>query len=275
MNPRYCLPLFALLFIGCSTAKLAVPTQFSAVATKMHVKGVNAWIINQKLSFGNYATSKVKRGWNTTTTRECNSCKTAEERLANFFNINTAHVISSQKDRYQYTISDGKATAEVFCIEKMRREDLEIKTNNKWLGNFGQTQNTQYSFSAAILAGGAKEDNWQLVMYNNYDRSRDTARRLFDLPYVEEEGSATNGIETITLKPVRLKSMVSKNGREGNFPVKMLSGYELRIDDGVIAIIDVLDNNVWVYNELDEPTRLVVAAISSAVLLRRVQDVTE
>jgi len=113
---------------------------------------------------------------------------------------------------------------------------------------------------------------WQLVVYNTYDRAKDTARRLFDMPYVEEEGYATNGNETITLKPVRVASMTAKNGRQAQFPVKILSGYELRIDDGVIAIIDSLSNKLYVYKELDEPTRLIVASISSALLLRQLED---
>ena len=51
------------LFCSCTAAKLSVPDQFSSQATKMHVTGLNGWMINQELSFGNYQTSRIKRGW--------------------------------------------------------------------------------------------------------------------------------------------------------------------------------------------------------------------
>lgn len=54
-------------------------------------------------------------------------------------------------------------------------------------------------------------------------------------------------------------------------PVKMPAGYELRIDDGVVGIIDTYDNNVWIYNEMDKKTKFILASVSSAILLRKLE----
>lgn len=264
------IPLIAIVFISCSTAKLAVPEKFTAVAEKMPIKGVNSWVFNQKLSFGKYQTSKVKRGWTSTSEDRYYSI---EQRLMKVFAVDNFNSVTQQKNKYRYTIQDGTSEAQVYCLEKMTREQITIKTNTKLLGDLSRTNNSQYCFSAAILPmKDTSVEPWQLVIYNTYDRSKDTSRRLFDLPYVEEEGYVTNGKETIEIKPVRVANMTSKSGKESRFPVKILSGYELRIDDGVIAIIDSLSNQLWVYKELDEPTRLIVAAISSALLLRQLED---
>ena len=53
----------------------------------------------------------------------------------------------------------------------------------------------------------------------------------------------------------------------------MLSGYELRWDDGVVAIIDILDNSIWFANNLEASDKLILSSISSAILLKRMQDV--
>ena len=53
----------------------------------------------------------------------------------------------------------------------------------------------------------------------------------------------------------------------------MLSGYELQWDGGVVAIIDILDNNVWIYNDLEPSEKFILSSISSAILLKRMQDV--
>lgn len=270
MKPIYYIPLIALVFMACSTPKLAVPEKFTAVAEKMPIKGVNNWVFSQKLSFGKYATSKVKRGWTSTRERDY---YTVEQRLMKVFAIDNFSSVSEQKNKYRYTVNDGKLEAQVYCQEKMMREELKIRTNTRLLGDLSRTQSSQYSFTAAILPmKDTADEPWQLVMFQNYDRSKDTARRLFDLPYMEEEGFASNGKETITINPLRLSDVTMKSGKQAKYPVKILSGFELRIDDGVIAVIDQLSNTLWVYNELDEPTRLVVASICSALLLRNLED---
>jgi hypothetical protein len=111
-------------------------------------------------------------------------------------------------------------------------------------------------------------------MINKYDIAKDTARRLFDQPYVEEEGYATNGKDNIAIRPLRIDNVTTKSGKQTKvIGGKMLSGYELQWDGGVVAIIDILDNNVWIYNDLEPSERFILSSISSAILLKRMQDV--
>jgi hypothetical protein len=99
-------------------------------------------------------------------------------------------------------------------------------------------------------------------------------RGLFDRPYVEEEGYATNGKENITIRPLRIENITTKNGKQTRiFGGKYLSGYELQWDGGVVAIIDILDNNIWIYNDLDPQEKLILSSVASAILLKRMQDV--
>jgi hypothetical protein len=265
-----------LLLSSCTSIKLSVPQQFAAQATDMPVKGLNGWALHQQLSFGNFNTSKVKRGWNISSARaDKPAAITTEDRLLKVFNIDKSNITVNQKNKFQFTINDGNSTADIFCLEKLTKEELVVKSNNRWIGDTYDTKNYQYSFTAAILPMKIKDDApWQLVLYNNYDEKKDTARKLFDLPYVEEEGYVTNGKETIVIKPLRVQQFTTKKGREAKFPVKMMSGYELRIDDAVAGIIDSFGNKIWFYNDLDADTRLLLASVSSALLLRKIQDTT-
>lgn len=265
-----------LMASSCTSVKLSVPQQFSDQATQMHVKGLNGWSIKQQLSFGSYHTSTVKRGWNISSgSADRPSEVTTEDRLLKVFHVDKNSITVNQKNKFQFTVTDGNAAADIFCLEKMTKEQLVIKSNNRWLGDIYDTRNYQYSFTAAILPLKVKNDEpWQLVVFNNYDEKKDTVRRLFDMPYVEEEGYVTNGKETIMIKPLRIQHFTTRSGKDAKFPVKILSGYELRIDDAVAGIIDTFDNNIWLYNELDADTRLLLAAISSALMLRKIQDTT-
>ncbi|NCU04582.1 MAG: hypothetical protein GXC73_11400, partial [Chitinophagaceae bacterium] len=55
--------IFLLFMVSCTAAKVSVPAGFSSQATNMKVKGLNGWMINQRLTFGEFTTSAVKRGW--------------------------------------------------------------------------------------------------------------------------------------------------------------------------------------------------------------------
>lgn len=265
-----------LILSSCTSVKLAVPSNFSAEATKMHVKGLNGWMINQQLSFGNYRTSSIKRGWDFTSTVQYSKFSLKpEEMFLKVFDIDTDNRKLNQRNKFRYLIEDGNLVAEIFATEKFHEKQLVYKSNNPWLGDVSRTKGYEYAFSAAILPLTATDNEpWSLVLVNKYDAANDTARRLFDRPYVEEEGYATNGKETVTIRPLRIEKVTTKSGKETKvFGGKMLTGYELRWDDGVVAIIDIMDNNIWLANNLDAHDKLILSSIASSILLKRMQDV--
>lgn len=263
------------LFSACTAAKLSVPTQFSSQATKMPVKGLNGWMINQQLQFGNYQTSRIRRGWDFSASVQYTKFRTKpEEQILRIFNIETDNKSSLQKNRFQYTLEEGDRLAEIYATEKFTEKDLVYKSNNPFLGDASKTKRYEYAFTAAILPVAPQADPWSLVIINRYDADRDTARKLFDRPYVEEEGYATNGKESVAIRPLRIDQVTTKSGKETKvFGGKMLSGYELRIDNGVVAIIDILDNSIWLYNDLEPSEKLILSSIASAMLLKRMHDV--
>jgi len=270
--------LFAVIILlsSCTAAKLSVPENFSSQATKMPVKGLNGWQISQKLSFGNYATSKIKRGWDFSSSVSYSKFfMRPEEALLKVFDISTDKNTNTQKNKFQYIIEDGNLVAEVYATEKFTEKQLVYKSNNPWIGNASKTNKYEYAFTAAILPLTAKNDEpWSLVLMNKYDINKDTARRLLDRPYVEEEGYATNGKENIAIRPLRIENVTTKGGKQTKiFGGKMLSGYELSWDGGVVGIVDILDNSIWLFNDLEAKDKLVVSSIASAILLKRMQDV--
>jgi hypothetical protein len=261
---------------SCTAAKLSVPQQFSSQATKMHVTGLNGWMINQQLSFGNYKTSKIKRGWDFKGSMQYTKFRTSpEEMILRVFNIETDNKSSLQKNKFQYTIEDGNGVAEIYATEKFTEKQLVYKSNNPWLGDASKTKKYEYAFTAAILPLAVQNsDPWSLVIINKYNADKDTAKKLFDRPYVEEEGYATNGKETVAIRPLRIENITTKSGKETKvFGGSYLSGYELQMDGGVVAIIDILDNNIWMYNDLEPSEKLLLSSIASAILLKRMQDV--
>jgi hypothetical protein len=269
--------VFLLIFIAsCTTARLSVPPSFSEQATRLPVKGINGWQVQQKLSFGNYNTSKIKRGWDFSSSVSYTKFRISpEEAVLKVFDINTEKNTNNQKNKFQYTIEDGNLMAEVYATEKFKEKQLVYKSNNPWIGNASKTNKYEYAFTAAIVPLTlADKATWSLVLINKYDIEKDTVRTIFDKHYVEEEGYATNGKENIAIRPIRTERVAGKNGSEIKvLGGKMLSGYELQWNEEPAAMIDILENSIWMSNNIEADKKMIIASIASAVLLKRMQDV--
>ena len=269
--------LFAtVLLTSCTAAKISVPDAFQKQSTRHSVKGLNGWMINQKLSFGPYQTSSIKRGWDFTSSVQYTKFRISpEEALLKVFNVDTDKRNLNQRNKFQYTLEEGNQLAEIYATEKFSEKQLVYKSNNPYIGTASKTNKYEYAFTAAIVPLTLKEkDPWSLVMINKYDIAKDTARKLFDKPYVEEEGYATNGKDNIAIRPLRIENVTTKSGKQTKvLGGKMLSGYELQWDGGVVAIIDILDNSLWIYNDLEPSEKFILSSIASAIMLKRIQDV--
>jgi hypothetical protein len=158
MKKLFIIITIAILFASCKSISMnvAVPDQFAANATQMKVSGLNGWKIKPKLTFGNYQTSKIKKGWVVTTGgSDRNRGFAIEERVMRLFKMSRENIATDSKNKYKYTIQDGNLVAEVYCLENASREEITTKTP---LGDFSTTKNFQYSFSAAILPQTIKDE---------------------------------------------------------------------------------------------------------------------
>lgn len=269
--------MILLIFItSCTTAKLSVPPSFGEKATKMPVKGINGWQVNQKLNFGVFTTSKIKRGWDFSSSVSHTKFRIdPEEALLKVFDIDIDKNTNTQKNKFQYSIGDGTQITEIYATEKFKEKQLVYKSNNPWIGNASKTNRYEYSFAAAIVPLTLKDKNpWSVVLINKYDIAKDTARKVFDKPYVEEEGYATNGKENIAIRPIRTDKMLTENGEQKKLlGGKMLTGYELQWNGEAVAMIDILENSIWILNEAEADKKMILASVSSAILLKRMQEV--
>jgi hypothetical protein len=263
----------AIFFHSCASTKMAVPSSFKTNATEMHVKGLNGWMINQTLQFGNYKTSRIKRGWDFAGgTQYTKFNLRPEEMILRVFNIETDNKTIKQKNKFQYTIEGDNLIAEVYATESFNESQLVYKSNNPFIGDITKTRRYEYAFTAAILPLTAKaNDPWSLVLINRYDGSKQELR--VSEQHVEEEGYATNGSTSIAIRPVSSNELSDQKGNTRKIIGKVLSGYELQKDNKVIAMIDILNNDIWMENSLNEHERLIVSSVSSAILLKRIQDV--
>lgn len=264
--------IFSLITLAsCSSSlKLAVPTVFKEQATMYHVSGSS----RNKMSFGNYKSSKIKRGMHLTYPGWGRGFF-LENLLLNEIGIQKSEHVQKEKAQFRYSLSDGKNTMEIFGKERELTRSLQYKllNTNSIFNSFERIQDHQYIFSAIIKTDILQgEKTWELIMSNVYDRKKDTSKSLFTIIRPDDDGMAISGKDTIFIKPLSLKKVDSEKRKDARLLFKMLSGYELSTADGVIAVIDAIDSNIWFYNELSDADKLLVASISTALFARKVND---
>jgi hypothetical protein len=266
------LSIATLLLLGsCKTAlKLSVPQVFKEQATMVHVEGARKRV----MTFENFATTKIKRGVHVSYPG-WNRGFFLENILLNSIGLQKNEHVIKEKDKFRYTIADGKNKMEVLGKERKLTKSIEYKLleGAGIFNSFTQLQESRYIFSAMIIPDPAKDTkSWELLMSNIYERKNDPKKRLFPIIRPDDDGLATNGTDTIYIRSIAVNETEGPSEKKGRFPIKMLSGYELSTQDGVVAIIDLIARDLWFYNELGPADKLIIAAITTAIFARRVND---
>ncbi|MGB4776217.1 MAG: hypothetical protein WBP45_13665 [Daejeonella sp.] len=255
--------LMLILATSCRV-KLAVPPQFSSNATSISVKGLNTWSsFRQKLTFGKYKTSNIRTGM--AITNEINNP------IVNLMNRDGDIRSTKQSLKYKYVLEDGQFKSEIFCKEYKWNLDQSIFYNKTRSTEIFIDLESEYSFAAAITFKNLdKDEAWKVLLVTEDYADPEAKRSFFTIPEIYEKGYATDGADTINIRTVRVKNMTNANGKQTKLPFKTPVGYELKVKNTIIAIIDTQANYIWMDNDLDEREKMLVASISSAIMLRKI-----
>lgn len=265
---RYLLLFGGLFLLSCTAAKLGVPEPFKSAASSMKMKGVNGWMINQQLVFGDYQTGTVKRGWDFSSGWQATNLSfRPEQLLMKVFAFDADNKSVTEKNKMQFTVTNGRQQAVVYALEKFSEKQLVFRNRDPRWGEISSSQSVQYAFSAAILLVAEKTpEPWQLVLVHREDRKNG----------LEEEGYLTDGDVQFSIQPLRIGHYTNAKGKDLKVVGgPLFAGYEIRVEDGVVAVVDLLDNQFWMLNDLDPDYQMVLATAVSSLVLKRKRDIQE
>ena len=257
---NYLLPVLSFLFlVGCGTTEPALTVSESDLLESHPVKGRQGLLINQKLKFAEFQTSRVKRSW----TRGGNT------RLSVF----TGHV---EDVRYPDLISLNyvdKDQAYFFQMNDLHRNFSDVYATSEFHSRdlqIGGDPNTVINILEDFFGGNGYADNlfylqmfineeerpWQLILDN--EAAQRSPREYSGVFALDEE-------EFYTLRPV-----FHVMGKKG--PVKLLAGsvgYEIfdRKENAVAAVSLIDGGNVYFHTK-DPGERFLMANLCAALLLQ-------
>lgn len=228
--------LFALCLGSCAVAEANINPSLTNNTQAMPVKGMNWQGFNQKLTFGEFSTEKVKRGW------------ISSYSFPFFVNF------SSAKQKMQFKLTDGTRHSEVFCLQRLYSEELPTFNNT-----FNLPLTYRNIYAGSIVCDNKTDKIWEFVVQNpnqNEPLKNGLSQKL--------EGFVRNGNERI-----EIEGITGYKNAKGALQNLTITGYELRQHGKVIAATENFGRGrAWIMPSLDADTKFVVANVVAAILLR-------
>ncbi|QRR03545.1 hypothetical protein [Dyadobacter sandarakinus] len=226
--------LLAAIAFSCRTAEVSVHNDLKTGAEVYTVKGRQGFQVGQVLSFGDFKTSKVNRGWT--------------------FGYSIPFIVSfqgaSEKLSFRQLDQHG-GQAEVVLVSKFRETELAVAKDY-----FSVSLHYKNYFAGAIKLDHA-ESSWDFIVYNADGAGRGFGNR-------ETSGFVRNGRTRIDIRAIN-----SLEGSSEILTYNSVYGYEFTQGGKVIAAVSTINNGkVWMKEGLDAETRLVLAGICSGLMLR-------
>ncbi len=223
--------IFSTLIISCKTPELVLDPTLRTRA--MEVKGRQGWQINQVIKYGDFHTDKVKRGW------------THSYEIPFFIRF------SGASEKLSFTQFDSNLNSvNVACIGKLRSQEIDI------LGDYFSIplKFEHYFAGSAVIPESQKA--YDFVIFNP---SGDFLREKASAGYV------TDGSTRIDIEAIR-----KLKGQPKWMEQLTIYGYEFYKDGKSIGAVSTMDKgSVWLVKDLSEELKLVLAAVSTGILLRR------
>ncbi len=232
MKLRYFLIVGSLLLLlgACQSPDMALSDQRLSQRPAWRVSGRQGFLFRQRLTFGNYATSKVKRGW----TRS--------------YNIPFFLHFQGARQRLSFTqFGEDSSVAEVMAVSKFQSKELPILRDF-----FRIALDYENSFAGVIIPSADSSQHWEFLMHS-------VSGALFR----EVGGFARNAVDSpITISPV------TRFNKANSWSSPGVLGYEFIQEGKVLGAVELINRGkVWIQPDLDPRQQLIVSSLCSALLL--------
>lgn len=245
--------------IGCTPFKMSVSDDLKSNHDEYTVQGRQGILIKEKLSFGEYKTTRVKRSWTkgSSSRTGIGYGGTAQQEWVNI--ISTEYI--NKKQTVHFNLSDGGNTSDVYCVSRFHAKDLQIGKSENSILNIGMDIAGIGGRSSSLyyvqIYTNNDEHPWQLILDNQAAQAK--ARSYIGI-------IAKSRTEYYTLVPVR---KLEKNGKSGNILGGSV-GFELYDPRGrAVAAVSLIDNGMVFLGKTSKEERFLLANTCAALLLQQ------
>lgn len=230
---RVCVNCLAtcLLLAACATPQMRVDPVLETAATAYTVQGRSGWLLDQRLHFGEFSVGPVSRGW------------------TKGYDYPFIIRFTGAREKLRFPVKDGFGNeAMAHCVGKLREQDLRI-----FRDYFDVNINATDTFACTLRVN-------ESAAYDFYATNLNVQQNL---GYKPMQGSVTGATE-----PVELRSVWQLSSGRRSLGTEPLGVEFLRGGEVIGAVETVNEGRVWVRENLEQESRLVIGAVAAALLLR-------
>jgi hypothetical protein len=254
-----CTLLLITCLIGCTPFKIAVSDELKSDHDEYTVQGRQGILIKEKLSFGEYNTTKVKRSW-TKGSSFRNGIGWGGTAQYEWVNIISTEYIN-RRQTVNFSMSDGANSSEVFCVSRFNSKDLQIGRRETSILNIGMDiagigDRSSSLYYVQVFINN-DEDPWQLVLDNQAAQAKSKS-------YIGILAKSKK--EYYTLIPI---TKLEKNGKTGSILGGSV-GFEFQNEQGTaIAAVSLIDKGMVFLSRTSKEERFLLANTCAALLLQQ------
>jgi hypothetical protein len=251
------------VFSACSTVQLYLQGDTWNEKEVFQVKGRGVAFFKEKLSFGNYATSYVKRSW----TRGGNSkygIGTGLPGTPEYANIISVGYID-KKQTLRFGLIDGSGNqSDVFAVSNFNAREIQIGKNENSLLNivldiYQQSKNPSTSMYYVQLYMNKEERPWQLV-HDNYAAQQPSTNYIGYL--------AKSKLEYFQIVPI--SSLENSKGKIMNMPFGAYGFAFLTKEGQPLAAVSLLNKgSVYFAKDILPEEKFLLANAATALLMQQ------
>ena len=222
--------LISAIMFRCSTPQIAVAPSLMENTTFYEARGKNGWQIGQEISFGEFKTGKIKRGWT--------------------FSYNIPFILKFQgaREKMEFEQLDGSGnTAMIYTVNKFKSTELSL------VDDYFHIPIKQKDYFAGTISLSPGREIWDFIIYNPDGETIKNTTKGY-LRYGSEE-ITIEGIQHLAGKKVQLNDKTY--------------GYHFILHGKAVAAVSTVNNgSVWFRNDLTASQKLLFASLSSALMAR-------
>lgn len=245
---------------SCTSPRVALTEPGWGQPEAMRVKGRNSIFVRQKMSFGEYYTSNVKRSWVKGNSGNFSIGK--DEGSADFRNIIGFEYIN-RRQTMNFSMNNGSgASSDVYAVTKFKSRDLVFGDTRTWknisidLKRLNGDKDGNLFYVQVYTNGDTRP--WQMVVDN--DATQRHPRKY--------TGRIARDEEEYFLKPITKM----ENGRSApaSVPFGALGYSFFRADGTPVAAVSMMENGeVYFGRQATEEEKFLMANACAAILLQK------
>ena len=255
----YSLFFMFLLLTGCSPTKVSVSDELKTSNDEYIVKGVNGTRIKQKISFGDYATTGIKRSWIKGSSFHAGAgyYGASQHEWVNI--ISTEYI--NRRQSIRFALANGNDLSDVYCVSRFNSKALEIGKNPNSLLNigmeiFGIGSKSSSNYYVQIFASEKDGRPWEMLIDNELAQTK--AKKY--IGYLAKSRTEYYSVVPITKLEV--------NGKTGNMLAGSI-GFEFRNPQGqAVAAVSNMKNGIIILGKVSKEERFLLANACTALLLQ-------